>query len=228
MKFVLIMNKNSYAGREYLNAISKSNIMLDVITVGSFAEIDHDEDLRCAGLWQPPKEVSFRDRFDFYHFQSLTDKRLLLFLKKQNYDIGLQGGTGILKSGLIDEFAHGILNFHPGNLPQYRGCSCPEWQLFEGKDIYCTCHFIDTGIDTGDICFKTKLCVNYQSYAHFRASIYPRISEFVVITLEKIVKLRNIPRFPQNEDEAIYRQYIGSQKIEEISSLLSSKKIHIH
>tara|TARA_B110000046_G_C12872275_1_gene346546 strand:- start:399 stop:566 length:168 start_codon:yes stop_codon:yes gene_type:complete len=45
----------------------------------------------------------------------------------------------------------GILNFRPGLLPKYRGCSAPEWQIYEGEKIYSICHIIGKDFDTGDI-----------------------------------------------------------------------------
>ena len=53
-------------------------------------------------------------------------------------------------------FNIGIINFHP-ETSFYRGCSAPEWQLLEENEIICTAHFIDEGIDTGEIIEKFLL-----------------------------------------------------------------------
>ena len=37
MKIALIMNENSYAGREYLSGLFKNNIKIDVIQIGKFS-----------------------------------------------------------------------------------------------------------------------------------------------------------------------------------------------
>ena len=51
----LIMNQNSYAGREYLAELLKREIKVDVIQIGKYPKIDDIEEKRCGGLWQPKK-----------------------------------------------------------------------------------------------------------------------------------------------------------------------------
>tara|TARA_R110001592_G_scaffold349859_1_gene645516 strand:- start:1030 stop:1629 length:600 start_codon:yes stop_codon:yes gene_type:complete len=48
-------------------------------------------------------------------------------------------------------------NFHPGILPEYRGAGCSSWAIINGeKESGVTLHYIDSGIDTGDIiCIDT-------------------------------------------------------------------------
>ena len=120
-----------------------------------------------------------------------------------------------MKTEIIQSFSLGILNFHPGDLPGYRGCSAPEWQIYEGNEVICTCHLIDEGIDTGGVISKKSLNVDLQSYNSFRASIYPEIAIFVAEVLTKIKKDQSIIRnaVKQSEDAAKYRQYIGQEKI---------------
>ena len=93
--------------------------------------------------------------------------------------MGIQGGPGIIKPVLIDLFSDEILNVHPGDLPSFRGCSAPEWQLYKKKNVICTVHLIDEGIDSGRIVSKKKLDVDKYSYKAFRASLYPMTALFV-------------------------------------------------
>jgi methionyl-tRNA formyltransferase len=217
MKIALIMNDNSYAGREYLHKLGLSKVKLDIITIGTYPKVNRSEDIRTGGLWNP---MEFEDilknfEYDFKNFPSLKSKELLNYLKSQNYDIGIQGGTGILTDQIISEFKNGILNFHPGDLPKYRGCSAPEWQIFEGSKIYSTCHFIDSGIDTGEILTKKALITQRESYESFRSSIYPQTALFVTEVITAILLDKNIlkRRQKQNEKDANYRSYIGDDKI---------------
>ena len=223
MKIALLMDHNSYSGREYLKNLKK--IKIDVITFGNNSEFDKMEYERCSTYWRPPKIEEFNSFFKFYNFNSLNDKHFLKHLKNNNYDLGIQGGTGILKMNVISLFSIGIVNFHPGDLPFYRGCSAPEWQLFEDKDIICTAHLIDAGIDSGPIIIKKKLSVNMNSYYSFRASIYPRISEFLSELINKALEDKSIFENleNQNEKQAIYRKYIGDEIISKLKERLDEK-----
>jgi methionyl-tRNA formyltransferase len=63
----------------------------------------------------------------------------------------LNGGGGIFRDALISAVPSGILNAHMGSLPGYRGMNVLEWSLFYRQQAGVTLHFIERGIDTGDI-----------------------------------------------------------------------------
>jgi methionyl-tRNA formyltransferase len=222
IKIAMIMNQNSYAGREYLSKLK--DLEIDVILIGSYPEFNHDEEERCGNLWKPESEKELSDYFNFYSFKSLNSNELEEFLISKNYHVGIQGGTGIIKSNIIRLFSLGLLNFHPGDLPFYRGCSAPEWQLYEQNKIVSTAHKIDEGIDTGEIISKRELNVSLKTYAHFRASIYPETSKFVRDIILSIINGDDLilKSFPQNEQQSIYRKYIGDEKINELKKILSN------
>ena len=118
MKITMLMNRNSYAGREYLFALNQESLIVDVITIGDYPDYNSIEEERCGGNWIPPKESIVTSSLRKNHFKSLKDVGLIEFLKVEKYDIGIQGGTGIIRSEVINQFNLGILNFHPGDLPQ--------------------------------------------------------------------------------------------------------------
>lgn len=222
-KKALIMNKYSYAGREYLNSLFTSNINIDVIRIGDYNINDLVEDERCENKWFPPLETSFNSKFKLFSFKNLNSVELMSFLDKERYDYGIQGGTGIINEKIIKKFKYGILNFHPGDLPYYRGCSAPEWQLNDKKDIICTSHFIDKGIDSGKILFKKKLKVNTENYSLFRASIYPEISKFVKEVIEKLeleIELIYSGKI-QNEKDAVYRKIMKDDLLIKLKNKLN-------
>ena len=222
MKIALLMNDNNYAGREYLHSLYKRGIDVDVICLGENGDFSQLENERCGELWNPTTQEELEGLFLFHRFQSLKSESLRNFLLKTQYNLGIQGGVGILKNSIIELFEYGILNFHPGDLPLYRGCSAPEWQLYEGKVLVSTCHLIDEGIDTGKIVSKRVLNVDYRSYNHYRASVYPETADFVsdiIGTGANIDKLI-CSAYDQNNAEARYREYIGEEKIAELKLLL--------
>ncbi|MEM7442342.1 MAG: formyl transferase [Pseudomonadota bacterium] len=58
----------------------------------------------------------------------------------------------IFPESLIRIPRHGILNIHPGRLPEYAGLYAPFRQMLDGRgEIGCTVHWIDRGIDTGPV-----------------------------------------------------------------------------
>ena len=223
MKILLLMTYNGYHGREYMNALIKSNVRFDVISINQDSKCNEIEDMRTNYMWKPEKLENIINRADnHYIFKSLDDENFYKQLQKSQYDIGIQGGgLGILKERIINTFKQGCLNLHPGDLPAYRGSSAPEWQLFEGNKIVATCHLIDNGIDTGDIIEKKKIELDYSNYYSMRSRIYPEMASFLVEIIQKIILNKGIKFLTvQDEDNSVYRKYIGDHVIEDLKKML--------
>jgi methionyl-tRNA formyltransferase len=62
-------------------------------------------------------------------------------------------GTGLIRGPLLSAGRVGIINLHGGLSPRYRGSDCTFWALYnhEFDQVGCTLHFIDPGIDTGEL-----------------------------------------------------------------------------
>ncbi len=230
MKILLLMNYNGYHGREYMSALLKNKITFDVILIKNNNTLKYNnlEDKRTNSNWQPEDLEKMIDKVEnHYCYKSIEDPELLNHLNHSKYQIGIQGGgLGIINKKLIDKFSLGLLNFHPGDLPEYRGSSAPEWQILEGKEIIATCHLIDESIDTGDIIGKKKLNLNYSDYFKMRADIYPQISLFLIEVIFQIIQNKGIKILKkQNENDAIYRKYIGDEVIENLKVKMKRKII---
>lgn len=79
----------------------------------------------------------------------------------------------IIRESVINAFKHGIVNTHGGILPEYRGSYCNINAIINGETEFgVTLHYIDTGIDTGDIIDikRVKICDNDTGFDLYRAS----------------------------------------------------------
>tara|TARA_Y100000034_G_C6906353_1_gene420744 strand:+ start:3371 stop:4087 length:717 start_codon:yes stop_codon:yes gene_type:complete len=70
-------------------------------------------------------------------------------IKSLNLDIGIVLGARIIKQNIIDAFNIGIVNMHPGILPQNRGLDNLKWAILKGMKQGVTSHLIDSKIDRG-------------------------------------------------------------------------------
>jgi len=73
------------------------------------------------------------------------------FFKKQVDYFILAWWPKIINSSLIEYPKFGVINFHPSFLPYNRGKHYNFWNIVEDCPFGVTLHFVDTGIDTGDI-----------------------------------------------------------------------------
>ncbi|MCK4626706.1 MAG: formyl transferase [Phycisphaerae bacterium] len=62
-------------------------------------------------------------------------------------------GTSLIRGQLLQKGRLGIVNLHGGPSPNYRGADCTFWALYNGEpdQVGCTLHYIDAGIDTGNL-----------------------------------------------------------------------------
>ncbi len=65
----------------------------------------------------------------------------------------------IIGPELIDLFPDGIINIHPGLLPYNRGNYPNVWSIIDGTPSGVTLHYIDEGLDTGDIIAQREVDV---------------------------------------------------------------------
>ncbi|MFZ9448599.1 MAG: formyltransferase family protein [Alphaproteobacteria bacterium] len=69
----------------------------------------------------------------------------------------VSGGAGIFRCPLLRLPRLGVLNIHPGLLPEYRGVDPVLWALADGGELGATVHLMSEGIDEGAILLRSPL-----------------------------------------------------------------------
>ncbi|MEX6780121.1 methionyl-tRNA formyltransferase [Limnospira fusiformis] len=98
----------------------------------------------------------------------------------------------------------GAINLHPSLLPKYRGRASINWAIINGEsELGLTAHFIDEGIDSGDIIlqekFELKPDEDIQDALTKLMPLYRSVTRQVI----QYFQLGSVPRYPQNESLAI-------------------------
>ena len=72
----------------------------------------------------------------------------------------LAGFMRVLKEPMLAAFSHRIINIHPSLLPKFPGIESWKQALEAGEKITgCSVHFVDAGIDSGEIIAQQKVPV---------------------------------------------------------------------
>lgn len=97
-------------------------------------------------------------KIKFYN-PEILDQNFLNEIKKYNADLCFSVYfRKILNQNYIDYPKMGFINMHPSLLPSYRGPAPTMWALIKGERMTgMTMHYIDVGIDTGDIIAQKKI-----------------------------------------------------------------------
>jgi folate-dependent phosphoribosylglycinamide formyltransferase PurN len=92
---------------------------------------------------------------------TLNDALVENELRETPPDLVVFTGGGIIRPNILAVSGAGIVNCHSGILPEYRGMDVVEWALLKGdfEQLGCTVHFMDRGLDTGDILRVEKIPV---------------------------------------------------------------------
>ena len=83
-------------------------------------------------------------------------------LKNQNVDlVCLAGFMSILSKNFLKDWNRKVINIHPSLLPSFRGKNAVKQALEQRvKTAGCSVHFVDEGIDTGEIISQEKVQVS--------------------------------------------------------------------
>lgn len=97
----------------------------------------------------------FRSRYGIpvISCSDLNNPEVVQGLMENQPDLVVFTGGGLIRQQVLDHSGNGVLNCHMGVLPHYRGMDVVEWPMLNGHfdQIGITVHFMDKGVDTGDI-----------------------------------------------------------------------------
>ena len=151
-------------------------------------------------------ELAKNKSIDIHYDLNLKEEGTIKILKKYDSKRALNFSyPKIFGKKIIDHFSMGIINFHPAKLPQYRGCYPTIYPIINGdKTVNITMHYIDEGIDTGDII--DTWCINIDSNSS-GFSVYSiienDIKEFLKTKIPSILTEKYVGK-KQNNDKANY------------------------
>jgi methionyl-tRNA formyltransferase len=99
----------------------------------------------------PPTPASSRP--ETLTVEWINDATVVELLRRTRPDVTVIICTSILRKDVLDAAGPMTINVHAGYLPDYRGNHCIFFALYDGNfdKIGATIHFVDAGIDTGDI-----------------------------------------------------------------------------
>lgn len=88
-----------------------------------------------------------------------NDEHCMEHIENVDPDLIVFGGTRIIRGKILEYGGNkgGVLNSHPGLLPECRGSASPAWSVHEGIKIGSSCHFCSTDIDAGDLVGKREI-----------------------------------------------------------------------
>ena len=88
-----------------------------------------------------------------------NSEHVMPHIRDMDLDLIVFGGTRIIRGEILDFPKDGVVNSHPGLLPDCRGSASPAWSVYHDIPIGSTTHFCDNGIDTGELLLRREVPV---------------------------------------------------------------------
>jgi len=225
MKIIFLTNKCSH-GAELLKAIKTAGIQISAIVIEKKTVQSMKKTLKRITkkgyrelfifllrkikqqfIWKNYEEWRSEEYYHTFsdevitvdNFNSIQCEQII---REIDPDIIVLGGSRILKNNIIKIPKIGILNAHPGLLPEYRGVDVIPWAIINGDDVGVSVHFIDAGIDTGKICVREKLpLMKNDTIQILRKRAETLAGELMAKTLQTIIKNGKCPTFPNPKEK---------------------------
>jgi len=180
---------------------------------------------------QDPVLKDWAEKLDvpFLISENVNDPEFIKLLHEYNPDLLISMSFNqILRSDIINFAPLGFINCHAGKLPFYRGRNPLNWAIInDEKSIGVTVHFIDEGIDTGDI--VTQLEVPILESDNYGTLLDKTIDACPKALLDAVTKLNSgdYERIIQTDIDPI-GTYFGRRVVgdEVIDWKLSSRRLH--
>lgn len=102
----------------------------------------------------------------FFMMKSLNNEELIQIVKENMIRAAISvNWKYTIPKKFLDLFECGILNFHLGNLPDYKGNATVNWSIINGEDkIYGNIHKMDPELDAGDVISRKDIPITDQTY----------------------------------------------------------------
>ncbi|RQD75412.1 MAG: methionyl-tRNA formyltransferase [Candidatus Syntrophonatronum acetioxidans] len=123
--------------------------------------------------------------------------------------------TDFMPLEVINMATKGGINFHPSLLPKYRGGTAINWAVINGeKETGVTIHYIDEGVDTGDIVLQEKVTIDEDDSVGslYFNKLYP-LGVRLVKEGVALIREGKEERISQEEDKASYQPNITKEDV---------------
>jgi folate-dependent phosphoribosylglycinamide formyltransferase PurN len=114
------------------------------------------------GKFYPYRALAEENSIKRIKMSDINSQKIIKLLKNLKADLYISVFFNqILEQEIIKIPKKGVINIHPAYLPDYKGVSPVFWALSNGeKEVGVSIHYIDEGIDTGEIIRRKKIKIN--------------------------------------------------------------------
>lgn len=128
----------------------------------------------------------------------------------------------ILREDLLEKINYNAINIHSSLLPKNRGPNPIQWAIINGDEkTGVTIHFIDDGIDTGDIIFQKEVKIDFDdTWVSLSQKISKKTIEIVYEFIPIILTEKKLKRSQQ-----LHKKTEGNKRLKQDSPYINFDKM---
>ena len=207
-RFAYLLLKEHPYGREMLKQIMSEGFVPEII-ISEVSEIaDEEREKFLKRIEGNPIAASIEEQIaglEIEHVEvAIHNSELVMpLIENKELDLIVFGGTRIIRGDILEHPKHGVINSHPGLLPDCRGSASPAWSVYHDIPIGSSTHFCDNGIDTGELLLRrevpTKRGMTYEDLCYHTLVLAGVLMKEALMAYE--MGQWNEMRRPQGESE---------------------------
>ena len=113
------------------------------------------------------------------------NEEVVSMIRAEGFDFGIVLGARILQKQTIEAFKYGVINVHPGILPENRGLDNMKWAINKGLKQGITIHWINEYVDRGALLIAKSVPVYVDDNL---VTLHQRIQEIELYELVKLLQ----------------------------------------
>tara|TARA_B110000211_G_C14078679_1_gene553418 strand:+ start:329 stop:1060 length:732 start_codon:yes stop_codon:yes gene_type:complete len=178
------------------------------------------------------KKLCLKKKIKYFELKHKNFIKIKSIVKKYKINLGIISGARILDKKTIKLFKYGIINLHPGKIPETSGLDSFFWTI--KKNIYpsATAHFIDQYTDRGKIIINKRIKVFlgddfysvtkriYKCQIHILKKISAIINNNKIFLTKPVLNYKKNDQMDINEKKNIYYKEFNNWKKNIINEFL--------
>ena len=162
--FAFLLLKEHPYGREMLSQIMSAGFIPEIIISEDSPIGDEEREKFLKRIEGNPVAPTIEEQTSALNIAHVlvdihNSEQVMPHLKDLDLDLIVFGGTRINRGEILDFPKDGVVNSHPGLLPECRGSASPAWSVYHDIPIGSSTHFCDNGIDTGELLLRREVPV---------------------------------------------------------------------
>ncbi|MDP6907034.1 MAG: SDR family oxidoreductase [Candidatus Thalassarchaeaceae archaeon] len=162
--FAFLLLKEHPYGREMLRQILSEGFVPNIIIEEDSVIGDEEREKFLKRIEGNPIAPTIAEQIAGLNVNHVTvpihnSEEVMPHIQDLDLDLIVFGGTRIIRGNILDHPKDGVINSHPGLLPECRGSASPAWSVYHDIPIGSSTHFCDNGIDTGELLLRREVPV---------------------------------------------------------------------